>query len=182
MSSIDDKNILELLGKPESFESGFRSMVDTYKEQMYWQIRKMVVSHEDANDVLQLVFIKVFKGIKNFKGDSKLSTWLYRICYNESVTFLKKRAKEYSISSDELLQRLTDNLEADVYFTGDEIQLSLQKALARLPDRQREIFNLRYYHDIKFKEIASILDLSEGAVKSSYHIASNKVKSYLLED
>lgn len=182
MSPKDERHILELLAQPESFESGFRAMVDVYKEQMYWQIRNMVLCHEDADDVLQLVFIKVFKGFKNFKGDSKLSTWLYRICYNESVTFLKKRAKEYSISSEELLQRLTDNLVADVYFTGDEIQLSLQRALAQLPDRQREIFNLRYQHDIKFKEIAQILDLSEGAVKSSYHIASTKVKAYLLDD
>lgn len=182
MSTPDEHRILELLGKPSSFETGFRYLVDAYKEHMYWQIRKMVVSHQDADDVLQLVFIKVFKGIKNFKGDSKLSTWLYRICYNESITFLKKRAKEYSISSEELLQRKIENLEADVYFTGDEIQMSLQKALATLPDRQRQIFNLRYFEDIKFKEIAEILDLTEGAVKSSYHIASQKVKAYLTDD
>ncbi len=182
MSKPSETHILELLAAPESFDLGFRYMVDAYKEQMYWQIRKMVVSHEDADDVLQLVFIKVFKGFKNFKGDSKLSTWLYRICYNESITFLNKRAKEFRISSEELLQRMTENLEADVYFSGDEIQLSLQKSLATLPDRQREIFNLRYFDDLKFKEIAEILDLTEGAVKSSYHIASNKLKLILIED
>jgi len=181
MSKPSEQHILELLSKPDSFELGFRYLVDAYKQQMYWQIRKMVVSHDDADDVLQLVFIKVFKGFKNFKAESKLSTWLFRICYNESITFLNKRAKDHNISSEELLQRMTDNLEADVYFSGDEIKISLQKALATLPDRQREIFNLRYYDDIKFKDIADILDLTEGAVKSSYHLAAKKIKAYLID-
>jgi RNA polymerase sigma-70 factor (ECF subfamily) len=182
MGKHSEERILELLATVDSYELGFRYLVDSYKEKMYWQIRKMVVSHDDTDDVLQLVFIKVFKGFKNFKGESKLSTWLYRICYNESITFLKKRAKTFSISSEELLQRMTENLEADVYFSGDEIQLSLQKALATLPDRQREIFNLRYFDDLKIKEIADILGLTEGAVKSSYHIASNKIKANLIEN
>jgi RNA polymerase sigma-70 factor (ECF subfamily) len=181
MSTISESHILVLLGEPDSFEKGFKQLVDAYKEQMYWQVRKMVLSHDDADDVLQLVFIKVFKGIKNFKGDSKLSTWLYRICYNESITFINKRAREFKISSAELMQLMTDNLQADVYFTGDEIQRSLQNALVNLPDRQREIFNLRYDHDLKFKDIAHILGLTEGAVKSSYHHAAKKVKAYLID-
>ena len=165
MNDQQEQQLLGLLKDPSTFESGFRSLVDTHKEQMYWQIRKLVLSHENADDVLQLVFIKVFKGIKNFKGDSRLSTWLYRICYNESITYLKKEARNLQISDADLLQRMTENLEADVYFTGDEIQLALQKALVQLPERQREIFNMRYYDDLKFSEIAEILELSEGAVK-----------------
>lgn len=182
MELLKEKELLDQLRCPESFQKGFRLLVDAYKEQMYWQIRKLVLSHEDTDDVLQLVFIKVFKGFKNFKEDSKLSTWLYRICYNESMTFLKKRAKNLQISDAELLQRMTENLEADVYFSGKEIELALQKALAQLPDRQREIFNMRYYDDVKFKEIAEILELSEGAVKSSYHIAANKIKSFIINN
>ncbi|MGB5983213.1 MAG: sigma-70 family RNA polymerase sigma factor [Nonlabens sp.] len=182
MSAIEDDALLVLLNDPDTVQSGFRVLVQTYSQQMYWQIRKLVISHEDADDVLQLVFIKVFKGIKNFKGESKLSTWLYRICYNESMTFLGKKAKRFQISDGELLNRLTENLESDVYFEGSEIELQLQKALVQLPDRQREIFNMRYYDDLMFKDIAVILELSEGAVKSSYHLAAKKIKSYLVED
>lgn len=179
MSSVAEHDLLDKLRDPDQFESGFSLLVKKYSEQMYWQIRKIVITHEDADDVLQQVFIKVFKGFKNFKGDSKLSTWLYRICYNESMTHLKKKSRQLQLSDGEMLQRLTENLEADVYFTGDKIQIELQKALAQLPDRQREVFNMRYFDDLKFQEIAEILNLTEGAVKSSYHHAANKVKEFI---
>jgi len=182
MSPIAEQDLLDKLRDPDLFESGFSLLVKTYSEQMYWQIRKLVITHENADDVLQQVFIKVFKGFKNFKGDSKLSTWLYRICYNESMTYLKKQAKQLQFSDGEFLQRLTENLEADVYFTGEAIQLKLQKALATLPDRQREVFNMRYFDELKYQEIAEILELSEGAVKSSYHHAANKVKKFITSD
>ncbi|MFT6799486.1 MAG: RNA polymerase sigma factor (sigma-70 family) [Nonlabens sp.] len=182
MSTTPDKELISLILDKSTTNQGFRALVAQHQEQLYWQIRKMVVVHEDADDVLQNVFIKIFKGVKNFKGDSKLSTWMFRIAYNESVTFLNKKGKSLQLSSQELQDYLTDKLEADVYFTSDEIQLALKKALAQLPDRQREVFNLRYYDDLKFKIIAELLDLSEGAVKSTYHIAAKKVERFIKED
>jgi RNA polymerase sigma factor (sigma-70 family) len=182
MSTTPDKELISLILDKSTTNQGFRALVAQHQEQLYWQIRKMVVVHEDADDVLQNVFIKIFKGVKNFKGDSKLSTWMFRIAYNESVTFLNKKGKSLQLSSQELQDYLTDKLEADVYFTSDEIQLALKKALSQLPDRQREVFNLRYYDDLKFKIIAELLDLSEGAVKSTYHIAAKKVERFIKED
>ncbi|BAO54037.1 RNA polymerase ECF-type sigma factor [Nonlabens marinus S1-08] len=157
-------------------------MVKQHQQQLYWQIRKILLNHEDTDDVLQNVFIKIFKGLPKFKGESKLSTWMFRIAYNESMTFLKRKSKILQINDAQMQDYLVDQLEADVYFTGDAIQLELQKALAQLPDRQKEIFNMRYYDEIKFKDIAEILELSEGAVKSSYHIAAKKVEAYLKRD
>jgi len=182
MSTTPDKELISLILDKSTTNQGFRALLAQYQEQLYWQIRKMVIVHDDADDVLQNVFIKIFKGVKNFKGDSKLSTWMFRIGYNESVTFLNNKAKRLQLSSQELQDHLTDKLEADVYFTSDEIQLALKKALAQLPDRQREVFNLRYYDDLKFKIIAQLLDLSEGAVKSTYHIAAKKVEQFIKED
>jgi len=174
--------ILQLIKSTQTIEDGYRMLLQEFQEQLYWQIRKLVLDHDDAHDVLQNVFVKVFKGIKNFKGDSKLSSWLYRIAYNESMTFLTRKSKRLKISDIELQARLVEQLEADVYFTGEAIQLELQKALAELPKRQREIFNMRYYDEVKFKDMAQILDLSEGAVKSSYHIAVKKIEKFLKQD
>ncbi len=182
MSATTDSELLELIKNPSTLDKGFRMLVRQNQQQLYWQIRKLVLSHEDADDVLQNVFIKIFRGLPKFKGDSKLSTWMFRIAYNESMTFLKKKSRIVQINSAEMQDYLVQQLEADVYFTGDAIQMQLQKALARLPDRQREIFNMRYYDEIKFKDIADILDLTEGAVKSSYHIAAKKVESFLKGD
>ena len=182
MSKARDKEILDLIDNPKTLERGFRMLVQEHQQNLYWQIRKILLNHEDADDVLQNVFIKIFKGLPKFKGESKLSTWMFRIAYNESMTFLKRKSKIVNINSAEMQEYLVQQLEADVYFTGDDIQMQLQKALARLPDRQREIFNMRYYDEIKFKDIARILELSEGAVKSSYHIAAKKVEAYLKED
>ncbi|KQC33094.1 RNA polymerase sigma70 factor [Nonlabens sp. YIK11] len=182
MSQTTDREILDLIANPKSLDKGFRMLVKEHQQNLYWQIRKILLNHEDADDVLQNVFIKIFRGLPNFKGDSKLSTWMFRIAYNESMTFLKRKSKIVQINSAEMQDYLVQQLEADVYFTGDDIQMQLQKALVRLPDRQREIFNMRYYDEIKFKDIAEILELSEGAVKSSYHIAAKKIESYLKGD
>ena len=127
-----ERKILELINSSQTMEIGYRMLLQEFQEQLYWQIRKLVLDHNDAHDVLQNVFVKVFKGIKNFKGDSKLSSWLYRIAYNESMTFLTKKSKQIQITDIELQKRLVEQLEADVYFTGDEIQLALQKTLACL--------------------------------------------------
>lgn len=182
MNSPADQEILDLVATATTRDAGYRLLLQTYQEQLYWQIRKMVLDHDDTHDVLQNVCVKVFKGISNFRGESKLSSWLFRIAYNEAITFLNKKSKQLQVSSSELQETLVNNLEADVYFTGDQVQLALQKALAQLPDRQKEIFNLRYYDEIKFKDIATILDLSEGAVKSSYHIAAKKIAAYIKQD
>ncbi|MGJ8684575.1 MAG: RNA polymerase sigma factor [Nonlabens sp.] len=182
MIADKEREILELIQSTQTVEAGYRMLLQDFQQQLYWQIRKLVIDHDDAHDVLQNVFVKVFKGIKNFKGDSKLSSWLYRIAYNESMTFLTKKGKQLQVSDIELQTHLVDQLEADVYFTGDEIQLALQKALAQLPARQSQIFKMRYYDEVKFKEIAELLDLSEGAVKSSYHIAAKKIEEYIKSD
>jgi RNA polymerase sigma-70 factor (ECF subfamily) len=182
MCKIPDEEMISLILERSTTNQGFRLLVAQYQEQLYWQIRKIVLVHDDADDVLQNVFIKIFKGVKNFKGESKLSTWMFRIAYNESITFLKRKGKSLQLSSQELQDHLTEQLEADVYFTSDEIELALKKALSELPNRQREVFNLRYYDDLKFKEIAAILDLSEGAVKSTYHIAAKKVEQFVKEN
>lgn len=179
MSSSNEQELIAFLRSATSQDAAYRMLVRDYGKQLYWQIRKIVLDHEDADDVLQNVLVKVFKGFHNFKADSKLSTWLFRIAYNESMTFLANKAKTMRVSSAELQEYLVGNLEADVYFTGDEIQLALQKALASLPDRQKEIFNMRYYDDLKFQDIAAILALSEGAVKSSYHIAAKKIEAFI---
>lgn len=157
-------------------------LLDTYQKPLYWHIRGIVKNHEDADDVLQNVFIKVYKGINGFQGDSKLYTWLYRIATNESLTFLKKRAKHYQISSEELQERLIDNLESDVHFNGDEIQLALEKALVQLPEKQQLVFQMKYYQDMKYDDISAILGTSVGALKSSYHIATKKITAILTVD
>ena len=156
--------------------------MELYKERLYWHIRKIVISHDDSDDVLQNTFIKIVRNIHNFKGDSKLFTWMYRIATNEAITFLNSKARRHQIS-DETLQQLTlENLEADVYFEGDEIQLKLQNAIAQLPKKQQLVFNMRYFDAIKYKDMSEILETSEGALKASYHIAVKKIKLYLSND
>lgn len=136
-------------------------------------------NHEDSDDVLQNVFIKVFRSIKSFKGESSLYTWLYRIATNESLTFINKRAKQFKITDEALQERMIENLESDIYFSGDEIQLKLQKALCTLPEKQRLVFQMRYFQEIKYEDLSTILDTSVGALKSSYHIAVKKITDYL---
>lgn len=142
----------------------------------------MVKDHEDTNDILQNTFIKIFKGIDNFKGNSKLFSWMYRIATNESITFLNSKARKMNVSSEELQNKLIQNLESDVYFEGEEIQLKLQKAISKLPKKQQQVFNMRYFEELKYKEIAEILQVSEGSLKSNYYHAVNKVEDYLKND
>jgi RNA polymerase sigma-70 factor (ECF subfamily) len=176
-----EEQIVQQLQSGKQTEKAFSELVQLYKERLYWHIRNIVKNHEDANDVLQNTFIKVFRYIKKFKGDSKLYSWMYRIATNESLTFLKKKAKKLQISDQELKDHLINSLESDVYFEGDKIQLQLQKALNTLPEKQREVFNMRYFQDLKYKEIAEILEVTEGACKSNYHHASKKIEEYLTD-
>lgn len=157
----------------------FDDLVANYKVKLYWHIRRMLVCHEDTDDVLQNTFIKVYKNLHNFKGDSQLYTWLYRIATNESLTFLKKKARRLQLTDEELQNHLVNNLKSDPYFDGDAIQLKLQKAINMLPQRQKQVFLLKYYDDLPYAEIASILKASEGALKASYHHAVKKITKYV---
>lgn len=139
----------------------------------------MVKDHDDTDDILQNTFIKIFRNIDQFKGDSKIYSWMYRIATNESITFLNKRARRLHITSEELKDQIIDNLESDVYFEGDAIKLKLQKAIAQLPEKQQLVFNMKYFEELKYREMAEILETSEGALKASYHIASKKIEEYL---
>jgi len=177
-----DEDLILRLTTEKTKESAFKELLTLYKERLYWHIRKIVVSHDDADDVLQNTFIKVYKNIHNFKGESKLFSWMYRIATNEAITHLKRNAKLKSITNEELQQQTISNLQADVYFEGSEIQLKLQQAMATLPQKQQLVFNMRYFDDLKYSEMSDILETSEGALKASYHIAVKKIEEYLIKD
>lgn len=177
--NIEEQQLVQELITQKDINAPFAKLVSLYKERLYWHIRNMVKNHDDADDVLQNVFIKVYKNIKGFKGESKLYSWIYRIATNEAITFLNQKAKKYNITDEELQIQLVENLEADVYFNGDDAQLKLQKAIAILPQKQQQVFNMKYFQELKYKEISEILGTSEGALKASYHIASKKIEEYL---
>lgn len=159
-------------------QQAFAVLVKQYSEQLYWKIRRIVLIHEDADDVLQNTFIKVWNNLDDFRGNSRLSTWLYRIAINEALDFLRKQKIRTSLSSDADMS-VANKLLADEYFDGDRIQAELQAAIASLPDVQRTVFNLRYFDDMKYSDISKILDTSEGALKASYHLAVKKISEYL---
>lgn len=177
---INEKTLVTELQNKHTLESAFRQLVSEYKKPLYWHIRKIVLTHEDADDVLQNTFIKVYKNIHSFKGESKLYSWLYRIATNESISLLNKRAKHLQIESEELQQQLVNNLQADVYFDGDEIQWKLQKAIAQLPQKQQLVFNMKYFDNMKYNDISEILKTSVGGLKANYHHAVKKIEKYLL--
>lgn len=154
-------------------------LVSNYQERLYWHIRHIVKNHDDTDDVLQNTFVKVYKNIKKFKGDSKLYTWLYRIATNESLTFLSKKAKRQNITSGEIQEQAINNLTSDIYFEGDQIQIALQKAINTLPEKQQQVFRMKYFQELTYDELSSILETSVGALKSSYHIASKKITEFI---
>ncbi len=179
---IAEETLVQELKQKESQAKAFEVLVNTYKERLYWHIRRIVLNHHDADDVLQNTFIKVYRNIEGFKGDSKLYSWMYRIATNESLTFLKQKSKKAGISNEELKMSLVENLQSDVYFEGDEIQLKLQKALATLPDKQKLVFTMKYFQEMKYEEISEVLETSVGALKTSYHLAVKKIETYLKAD
>ncbi|AJR03472.1 RNA polymerase sigma factor [Siansivirga zeaxanthinifaciens] len=179
---IDELQLVEQLKSNTNKEQAFKVLITLYKERLYWHIRNIVKSHDDTDDVLQNTFIKVYQNIHNFKGESKLYSWLYRIATNESITFLNKNAKKLQISTEEVQNLAIANLTADTYFEGDDIQLKLQKAIATLPQKQQLVFNMKYFEDLKFKDMSEILETSEGALKASYHIAVKKIEAYLTKN
>ena len=178
---VEEKELLAALQSEQLKETAFRSLISKYKERLYWHIRKIVISHDDADDVLQNTFIKIYRNIHNFKAESKLFSWMYRIATNESISFINKRAKQNNIDVSELQYKMVENLEADVYFDGDEMQLKLQKAVATLPQKQQLVFNMKYFDDMKYKDIAEVLETSIGALKASYHHAVKKIETFLTQ-
>lgn len=178
----EEQDFIKRLISKETKEAAFNELLQLYKERLYWHIRNIVKSHDDADDVLQNTFIKVYRSIHNFKGDSKLFSWMYRIATNESITHINKNSKRMQLSSEDYQDQAINNLKADVYFEGEEIQIQLQKAIATLPDKQQLVFNMKYFEDIKYKDMSEILETSEGALKASYHIAVKKIEAFLTKD
>lgn len=174
-----EKKLLRDLQDQENRNSAFRELVALYKERLYWQIRNIVKDHDDTDDVLQNTFIKIFRNLDQFKGESQLFSWMYRIATNEALNFLNQKSRKLKITSEELQDQIVSNLESDVYFEGDEIQLKLQKAIAILPEKQQQVFNMKYFQELKYTEISDILGTSEGALKASYHIAVKKIEEFL---
>jgi RNA polymerase sigma-70 factor (ECF subfamily) len=176
---IDEKVLVAGLQSEKEKEAAFRSLVSQYKEPLYWQIRKIVLNHDDTDDVLQNTFIKIFRNIGSFKSDSKIYTWMYRIATNEAITFINKRAKKMNVTAEKVKNLAIANLKSDVYFEGDAIQLKLQEAIATLPEKQQLVFTMKYFEDHTYEELSEILETSVGGLKSSYHIAVKKVTEFI---
>ena len=174
--------IIEKIQNEETRNYGFNLLVREYQERVYWHVRKMVIDHDDADDLVQEIFVKVWKNLKSFREDSKLYTWIYRIATNECLSFLKKKKRKYFISMNDVQGELSEQIDAQSSLSGDEIQLRLQKALLKLPDKQRMVFNMKYFDDMKFKDIAEITNTSEGALKASYHHAVKKIEEFINQD
>jgi RNA polymerase sigma-70 factor, ECF subfamily len=179
IEAYSDQEIVDLFRNEESRNMSLHHLIKKYQEKLYWHIRKIVIDHDDAADVLQNTFIKIWKGLGNFKEDSKLYTWMYRIATNESISFLRQKKQE-NISIHSMENYLSATLESSPFFKGDEIQLKLQKAILTLPEKQRIVFNMRYYDETPYTMMSEILETSEGALKASYHHAAKKIEDYLL--
>lgn len=175
----NEQKLITELQNAKTQSVAFNKLVNLYKERLYWHIRKIVINHDDTDDILQNTFIKVYKNIKNFKGDSQLFTWMYRIATNESITFLNKKAKRRDLSVEEYQKDLRTSLQEDELFDGDAIQLLLQKAIAELPQKQQLVFNMKYFDEMKYDEISDILGTSIGALKASYHHAVKKIEAFV---
>ena len=176
---VDEITFIEQLQDAQTKEQAFKQLVSNYKERLYWHIRKIVISHDDTDDVLQNTFIKVFKGIDNFKQESQLFSWLYRIATNESISYINKRAKSSNLDISDYQQKLISDLGSDHLFDGDQIQIILQKAIKKLPTKQQLVFNMKYFDQLKYKQISEILNTSEGALKASYFHAVRKIEDYI---
>lgn len=177
MTPRDEQEIMNQLKDPKTRRKAFEQLVNRYSEQLYWQVRRIVLLHEDADDVLQNVFLKAWSKLDSFHQESKISTWLYRIALNESLDFMRRK-KAQMVSTDDDAATVGSMLLADDYFNGTEVEAMLQEAVAQLPDVQRTVFNMRYFDDMKYSEISEILQTSEGSLKASYHIAVKKISEF----
>ena len=177
---LDDKDLLSQYQNPATKETGFTGIIKKYQEKLYWHIRRLVIEHEDANDVLQNMFIKVWKGLDNFREDSQLYTWLYRIATNESLSFLQQKKKKSAVSLNDVENGVVNKLQADKDFDASKLEWKLQVAIQQLPEKQRVVFNLRYYDEMPYEKMSRVLETSEGALKASYHHAVKKIEYFIL--
>lgn len=175
----NDQLLIEQLQNNETQQQAFRTLVETYQERLYWHIRRMVVDHDDADDVLQNAFVKIWRNIGAFRGESSLYTWMFRIATNEAISFINQQKKQANAFSGESADFLRDNLMSDDYFDGTEIELKLQEAIALLPTKQRMVFNMKYFEEKKYNEMSELLNTSVGALKASYHHAVRKIEEFL---
>ncbi|WP_027455871.1 RNA polymerase sigma factor [Xylanibacter brevis] len=178
MKQYDDEALINLIKESKTRRNGFEMVVRQYSEKLYWQIRRIVLIHEDADDVLQNTFIKAWNSLDTFHGDSKLYTWLSRIAINEALDFMRKKKVRASLSTDDVESGIVQQLLADTYFNGDETEAQLQEAIAQLPEVQKTVFMLRYYEEMKYSEISKITGTTEGGLKASYHIAVKKIEDF----
>ncbi|MBU2062560.1 MAG: sigma-70 family RNA polymerase sigma factor [Bacteroidetes bacterium] len=178
----EEEEFIKLLLDSKTQNVAFQKLLSTYQKPLYNHIRNIVLNHDDTDDVLQNTFVKIFQNLKNFKGESKLFSWMYRIATNEAISFLNQKAKKSGISSQIIQDKALDNLRADVYFDGNEIQIKLQQAIATLPEKQQLVFKMKYFEELKYEEISEILGTSVGALKASYHHAVKKIESFLTTD
>jgi len=177
---MQDAELLSEFRNPSTKEKAFTAIIKKYQEKLYWHIRRMVVEHEDANDVLQNVFIRVWNGLENFREDSQLYTWLYRIGTNECLTFMEQRKRKSSVSLSDVESNLSNSIKADKYFDPNKLEWKLQLAMQQLPEKQRIVFNLRYYDEMPYEQMSKVLETSEGALKASYHHAVKKIEDFIL--
>ena len=175
----DDQDLLLRFKEPATREQAFTAIIKKYQEKLYWHIRRMIVDHDDTNDVLQNMFIKVWKGLENFREDSQLYTWLYRVATNECLTYIEQQKKRSSVSFSEVETGLSNKIMADKYFDANKLEWKLQLAIQQLPDKQKVVFNLRYYDEMPYEEMSRVLGTSEGALKASYHHAVKKIEDYI---
>lgn len=180
---LDDKTLLIQFQDAGLREKAYTCLIRKYQEKLYWHIRRLVIDHDDTNDVMQNVFIKVWNGLANFREDSQLYTWLYRIATNESLSFIdQKKRKTADVSLSALEGILENKIKSDRYFDGNKLEWKLQLAIQQLPEKQKVVFNLRYYDEMPYEQMSRVLDTSEGALKASYHHAAKKIEAYLLRD
>jgi RNA polymerase sigma factor (sigma-70 family) len=179
---IEDSEILAKFSNERTRNEAFNLLLNKYQQKIYWHIRQMVINHDDSDDLVQDVFVKVWKNLEKFRNDSQLYTWIYRIATNECITFLNKRKLQNNTPLDEVSAELSESLIETSYFNGDKVQLKLQQALLTLPEKQRLVFNMKYYDDLKYEEISSILGTSVGALKASFHIAVKKIETFMLNE
>ena len=180
LTSASDNELLVQFRSPATKEKAYTAIVKKYQEKLYWHIRRMVVDHDDANDVLQNVLIRVWKGLENFREDSQLFTWLYRVATNECLTFLEQQKKRSSVSISDDESGLSNRIRADQGFDANKLEWKLQLAIQQLPDKQRIVFSLRYYDEMPYEEMSRVLETSEGALKASYHHAVKKIEDYII--
>jgi len=176
---LEEKDFIQKLLNPKTQNEAFQKLLFDYQKPLYNHIRNIVLNHDDTDDVLQNTFVKVFQHLKNFKGDSKLFSWMYRIATNEAITFINQKAKKNRLTSEALQSKIVDNLRADSFFDGNEIQIKLQKAITLLPEKQQLVFKMKYFEEIKYEDMAEILGTSVGALKASYHHAVKKIELFM---